>query len=87
MKRVGNWAVFLATLVACASVGMSAMAGPGSLPPPATTGGAPDRPGPAVPGLARAGALEQQPAPASGYSPAELSCACVLARVAWSLDT
>jgi DmsE family decaheme c-type cytochrome len=76
MKRVGNWAVFLATLVACASVGMSAMAGPAALPPPATTGGAPDRPGPAAPGPARANALEQQPAPASGYAGSETCIVC-----------
>src|SRR5262245_24665452 len=57
MKRFGNWAVILATLMAVARVGISALANPASEPAPVISAGADDDQAPAAAQPAQSGYL------------------------------
>jgi DmsE family decaheme c-type cytochrome len=75
MRRYGNWAVVLATLLATASVGMSALAGPAAgagpgAPAPNGAVGAP------AAGPAASAAEPAQQAPQSGYLGSEACVVC-----------
>jgi len=78
MKRIGNWAVGLSTLMALTSVGISAIAGPAPPGAPAVPGGDPRTPGPAaiVTRVERAGASQAQPPAQSGYLGSEACVVC-----------
>ena len=80
MKRIGNWAVGLATLMALASVGISAIADPPAAAAPVLPGAAPEQSGrrlAMVLDVERPAAFAQTPAPAqSGYLGSEACVVC-----------
>ena len=79
MRRFGNWAVALATLMAMASVGIKAMSDPaaGKTTPAATAAiTVAARPSPVPMAPAKASPASAQQAPASGYVGAETCVGC-----------